>query len=385
MIHIGIIGAGAIASVHIDSYLMFPSSCKVVAVCDAFLGKAESLIAEKGLDAKAYSSIDVLLATGQVDALSICLPPSLHAEVTVKALEAGKHVLCEKPMASSLEECDRMLKAAKESGKLLSIVSQNRFKTPVMKVFRLLQAHAAGNVRFSTFHSLWWRAGNYYDLDWRGTWKREGGGCFLNHSVHYLDIMHMFLGMPKSVRSFITNVDHTNSECEDLGVAVFQYGDGSVVDFVSSLLSHGEEQSISIQCDDASLEIPWKTYASKGLPNGFPEEDKDKETMIRKRYDELPSLPYEGHPAQIRDFLDAVEGKKSLFVDGNEGRMTIEIITGIYKSAVEEKEVTFPIAKDDPFYSKDSMVSRMPHFNEKTVNVSNEKASKISLGRNFGA
>ena len=112
-----------------------------------------------------------------------------HAPIAIKALRAGKHVICEKPMAGSLEECDQMIKAADENGKLLSIVAQNRYKTPHMKTKQLLDAGAIGPVLFATINSFWWRGENYYDLWWRGTWEKEGGGVLVNQSVHQLDLL----------------------------------------------------------------------------------------------------------------------------------------------------------------------------------------------------
>ncbi|MCL2763613.1 MAG: Gfo/Idh/MocA family oxidoreductase, partial [Treponema sp.] len=171
MIGIGIIGSGAIAQVHADAYLEFPDRCEVRAVCDLFVDKAEALITKKGLkNAKACKELDELVSLSGIDAVSICLPPASHAEAAVKALDAGKHVLVEKPMAPSLAECDAMISAAEKSGKILSPVAQNRFKTPNARVKTMIEEGAAGKVLYAAVNSLWWRGSNYYDIWWRGTW-----------------------------------------------------------------------------------------------------------------------------------------------------------------------------------------------------------------------
>jgi len=132
MLGIGIIGAGGIANAHTNGFLEFTDRSEIRAVCDLYPEKAEELIAAKGLkNAKAYKEVDELISLDNIDAVAICLPPDTHAEAAIKALNAGKHVLVEKPMAPSLAECDEMIAAAEKAGKILSPVAQNRFKTPL--------------------------------------------------------------------------------------------------------------------------------------------------------------------------------------------------------------------------------------------------------------
>jgi len=384
MTRIGIIGTGAIAAVHVDAYRRFPERSEITAVCDTFADKARGFAEQHSLSSAVYGDYKEMLSDPGIDAVSICLPPSLHAQAAIDALDAGKHVLVEKPMASSLEECDRMIEASERNGKLLSVVCQNRFKSPVVKVKRMFDSGAVGNVLLATFNSLWWRGEMYYDLWWRGTWEQESGGCFLNHSVHHVDLMHMLFGIPLTVRGFITNVGHDNSECEDLGFALFDYGN-MIVNFTSSLVSHGEKQTISIQGKKGSLEIPWSIDASRPLPNGFPEQDGEAAARLQELYDSLPGLSYEGHPAQVLNFLQAIDREEPLAIDGNEGKRTLELIIAVYKSSVEERAVTLPILREDPFYRKESMIASMPRFHEKKRSVENFGApSAISLGRNMG-
>jgi len=383
VIRIGIAGAGAIAAVHMDAFALFPDRCRVVAICDTFPEKAAGLAASRELDAKVFPSIDAMLADGNVDVVSVCLPPSVHAQVAVKAMQRGKHVICEKPMASSLEECDLMIAAAKENNVHLCVVCQNRFKTPMQRTLTLLKGGMLGKVLSAEFKSLWWRGENYYDLWWRGTWEKESGGCLMSHSVHYIDLMQMFLGMPDSVCGSIRNIAHDNSQCEDYGFAVFDYR-GIPVSFLSSLENHGEEQSIHFDCERASCSIPWSVEAVQPLGNGFPAKNEPLAESLRKAYESVPSLLLEGHPAQLLNFLKTITGEEALAVSAEEERNTIEIIMGIYKSSVTGSVVSFPLDKDDPFYTKEGFVSRMPHFHEKTRTVANLQTGPITLGRNMG-
>jgi len=382
---IAIIGAGAIAGTHIDAYMQFPNRCEVRAVCDIFVDKAQYLIDYYKLpNAVAVKDFHDILTDERIDAVSICLPPSLHASTAVDCLKGGKHVICEKPMAGSLEECDQMIKAAEDNGKLLSIVTQNRYKTPHMKTKQLLDAGAIGPVLFASINSFWWRGENYYDLWWRGTWEKESGGCVINHAVHHIDMMQWMLGMPREVNAVISNVGHSNSECEDVAIATLTYPH-MMVQMTATLLTHSEDSEMIFHGKKASIAVPWKVSACKAMPNGFPEPDNEVRDAVQKQYDELPELKMEGHPAQIGNFLLAITREAKLLVDGREARNTLELITAIYKSACFGRSVRLPLPTNDVFYRKGGIAAVMPHFHEKTKSVENVTASKpITLGRDIG-
>jgi predicted dehydrogenase len=381
---IAILGSGAIAAVHADACLFHKDQCEVRAVCDLYPDKAQALIDSKGLkNARAFKEIDEALALPGIDAVSICLPPDAHCSTAVKALRAGKHVLVEKPMAASLEECDEMIKAAEESQRLLSPVAQNRFKTPNFKVKRLIEEGAAGKIFHGIVNSLWWRGSSYYDIWWRGTWKSEHGGCVTGHAVHHIDLLLWMLGKPERVTAVITNAAHDNSECEDLGIAILEYP-GMLAQLTASLVTHDEEQELIFQAERGRLSVPWKTAVSRALPNGFPEEDAEAKQRLQAAYDALPALAVEGHPAQLGNFLAAIEGKEKLAITGNDGKCALELIMAIYKSSTLRAPVSFPIAPNDPFYRRDSMIAAMPHFFEKKRSVENFESSQITLGRDVG-
>lgn len=378
-----IIGTGAIARIHIEAYKQF-DECRIVALCDLFVEKAEKMIEEMDIQgAVAYKDYKDALASVEDGIVSICLPPSLHAQVAIDALNAGKHVLVEKPMATSLQECDRMIEAARKNGKLLSVVCQNRFKTPMMKMKQLLDSNTVGTIRYANVNSYWYRGQSYYDLWWRGTWEQECGGCTTSHATHHIDLMQWFIGMPTEVVAVTANMVHTNSECEDLSMAIFRYPD-KLAQLTATLLMHGEEQSMVFSGDAAKVSIPWSVQASKELENGFPTEDVLTKNSVQAYYDSLGELDLEGHPAQIRNFLRAINGQESLLVTGEEGRKTIELIMAIYKSSVIGSAVQLPLAKDDVFYTKDGLISQMPKFFEKKRSVENFTTEKITLGRDVG-
>lgn len=173
MLKVAIIGAGAISKAHIEGYLHFTERCTIVVVCDIYEDKAQEHIDQFQLNARAIKDYKELLQE-EIDLVSICTPPYTHATLTTEFLEAGSHVMVEKPMASSLEECDLMNDTAKRTGKILSVVAQNRFKTPMMKLKAVLDSGLMGKIVHVQVDSFWWRGHCYYDLWWRGTWEKEG-------------------------------------------------------------------------------------------------------------------------------------------------------------------------------------------------------------------
>jgi predicted dehydrogenase len=384
MIHVAIVGTGAVSDSHLQACLRFEDRCRVVALADLFPDKARAKAAHYGLEAGIFKDVPALLAGADFEAACVCLPPFEHAPASIALLSAGKHVLVEKPMATSLQECDAMLAAARTAHRLLSVVAQNRFKTPMMKLKQVLDSGVIGRRLHAQVDSFWWRGASYYDLWWRGTWDKEGGGCTLNHAVHHIDLFQWLMGMPSRLRALTTNLNHENSEVEDFSTATLTYPDGAVGQITASLVHHGEDQQLVIQGERAKVAVPWQVRATKPKENGFPEEDPAVQAEIQRFYDRLPDVPFEGHDGQIANFLDAIDGRSSLLVDGAQGRRALELITAIYQSGHLDETVPLPLTADTPFYTREGILKTARHFHEKTRNIDNFNRNEITLGRNYG-
>ncbi len=377
---VAIIGAGNIAPAHIKGFLYSHTLSEIRALCDIYPEKARKLSDRFALaDALIVEDYHSLLDRQDIDLVSLCLPPSLHCQAAVDFLSAGKHVIVEKPMAPSLDECDRMIAAQQKSGKVLSVISQNRFRTAPMRVKQLLEDGVLGRVLFARVNSMWWRGSNYYDLWWRGTYEKEGGGCTLNHAVHQIDILQWLIGVPDSVISVMSNVNHANSEVEDVSLSILSYP-GSVAEVNASLVDHDEKQEFFFAAEKASVGIPWYVKSVKQLPNGFYEPNPEDETDLEKRYQALPSLVVEGHEAQLENVLKAVIDGVQPLVTGSEGRKAVELICAMYKSSTEGVRVQLPLEKDDPFYTTEGMLARMVRYHKKGKSVENLQDTEISLG-----
>ncbi|MCL6632423.1 MAG: Gfo/Idh/MocA family oxidoreductase [Alicyclobacillus herbarius] len=384
MTKVAVIGAGAISSSHIEAYLTFPDRVQIVAVADVYPEKAEQQIFRYHLTARALKDYQDLLDDPEIQLVSVCTPPGTHKEITCACLKAGKHVLVEKPMAASLAECDEMIRAADESGKVLSVVAQNRFRTPMMKLKQVLEAGVAGKVLHAQVDSHWWRGHSYYDLWWRGTWASEGGGCTLNHAVHHIDALQWMMGMPTQVTAIMANLAHDNAEVEDISLALLRFGNGSLAQITSSVVHHGQEQQLVFQAEKAMVAMPWRLYASVSRENGFPERASDVEAEIQSFYDSLPEVRYEAHTGQIDNVLTAIETGQPVLIDGMQGRRTLELITAIYKSAITSQPVSLPLTQDDEFYTRDGLLARAPHFYEKTSSVVSFADNEITTSGTYG-
>ena len=374
-----IIGTGNISPEHLKAYMRFPDICSVEYLCDIYTEKCKKLSEGLGFTgAKIVKDYKEIL-DADIDVVSICLPPSLHCQVAVDFLKHGKNVICEKPMAASLEEADLMIRTAKETGKTLGIISQNRFRTPVMKVKKLIDSGALGRVLFARVNSMWWRGNNYYDLWWRGTWEKEGGGCILNHAVHQIDMLSWFTGrLPEQVTAVFSNLAHTNSEVEDTGMALLSYP-GSLAEINVSLNDMDERQYLQFQCEKASISVPWAVKCMKQQPNGFPVPDPESEKKFNTIFASYPKLAFTGHDGEIANVLDYLQGKGPLEVTSRHGRNALELIYSIYKAAAAHTPVTVPIAHTDPFYTKDGTLSSVPRFYKKLKSIDNAEGD-ITLG-----
>jgi UDP-N-acetyl-2-amino-2-deoxyglucuronate dehydrogenase len=380
MIGVAIIGAGDIADFHIEAYLRFPERCAIRAVVDLEQPKARQKADKFGLRCDALADYRELIARDDIDMVSICLPPALHAPVSVAFLAAGTHVLCEKPMAPTLEECDRMLGAARQGKATLSVIAQNRFKPDIMRTKSFLDTGALGTILFAQANSLWWRGSNYYELWWRGTWEKEGGGCTFIHAVHHIDLLLWFMGEVEELNATLYNRSHENSEVEDLSISSIRFKSGAPASLVSSLVHHGEEQSFIIDGAEASIELPHKIAVSRQLDNGYPVADEAKRLELEERFASLPGPRYTDHCGQIEDMLSAVEGGRQPLVGGQAGRATVEFIMAAYQSAFTGKPVRLPLTPKDPFYTKEGILAHARKFHEKTTSIGSLPSGGISVG-----
>ncbi|MCA1665861.1 MAG: Gfo/Idh/MocA family oxidoreductase, partial [Thermomicrobia bacterium] len=188
----GIVGGGVIGPFHARAITAQPDA-RLVAVCDILPGAAEKLAGEFG--AEAMTDLDVMLAREDIQVVNVCVPSGLHAAIGVKAAQAGKHVICEKPIDITLDAADRLIAACDAAGVRLQVISQHRFGAGMQRLKEAIDGGALGTLVMGNAEVFWYRAQTYYDSGgWRGTWALDGGGCLMNQGVHYVDLLRWAMG-----------------------------------------------------------------------------------------------------------------------------------------------------------------------------------------------
>jgi predicted dehydrogenase len=235
---VGVVGLG-VGCGHISAYQELPDRYSVDAVCDVDPARAEKVAGDYRVPTF-VTDLDALLAL-DLDLVSICTPSSLHFEQAVKALQAGRHVVLEKPFASSLAETDRLAELEQRSGRRLCPVFQYRFSRGISQLLHLRNEGFAGKAYAATVETHWRRMPPYYANPWRGRWATELGGCLVTHAIHNHDILTYVLGPVSSV--YARTATRVNPiETEDCAAAVVEMADGS---FATLSVTLGAEEDMS--------------------------------------------------------------------------------------------------------------------------------------------
>ena len=216
-----VVGVGKVTHLHARA-LKNLKDTEFVAVYSRDISKAKMFADQYGLEP--YCDIEEMIHGSSIDFVTICTPHPAHRDTVLKAIHAGSHVLVEKPLASTLEDCDAMIEAAKQRDVLLGTISQRRFYEPVLRVKRAIDAGKIGRPVLGTIAMLGWRDENYYQSDpWRGTWNEEGGGVLVNQAPHQLDLLLWYMGPIDELFGYWGNLNHPYIEVDDTALAVIKF------------------------------------------------------------------------------------------------------------------------------------------------------------------
>ncbi|MEX0749414.1 MAG: Gfo/Idh/MocA family oxidoreductase [Dehalococcoidia bacterium] len=351
-IGVGVIGAGGISHSHLLAYRGRANRdrARVIAIADisevAARKQAETYDIEH-----VFTDWREMLNRPDVQAVSICTPPFLHVEQSVGALSAGKHVICEKPVAPTLAGIDAIAEAQRASGTVFEGVFQHRVGQGARQVKALLDAGRFGRLRFGLSETLWQRSQEYYDVWWRGTWAQECGGVTMGHGIHSIDMLLWFMGEPESVIAEAVTAK-LDIKVEDTSLATVRFRNGAVGQIIVTVNAHDNRSRLEIFGDDlqaVSSESPYDPTREPFLLRSL--DVPVAEAAAREATELYPETPKHLHVPMIADFIDAIDGAPPL-VGIDECRRSMELITGMYKSAMTGQRVTFPIAGDDPWYSQ---------------------------------
>lgn len=342
MVNFGLIGCGKIGNRHIG-FLNKIEGVKVVGVADIVEERAKAAAGLCG--AKPYVCYKEMLKDPDLLVVSICSPSGLHAPMSIDALRAGKHVLCEKPMALSTRDADKMIGAAKESGKKLFIVKQNRHNRPIKILKSALEGGFFGEVYHINSNVIWNRhAGYYAESNWRGK-KDMDGGALSTLASHFIDIMQWFGGPVESVFMKKDNFVH-NIETEDTGSIIMRFKNRAMgtMFYTSCAYNSNIEGSITVLGTKGSAKISGE-YLNKiehWNVEGFPLPEDADETGPQNDYGSYRGSSSK-HDVVFRELIKKIIGDEEAgIVNMEEGKKTVEIIEAAHLSADLNKEIYLP-------------------------------------------
>jgi UDP-N-acetyl-2-amino-2-deoxyglucuronate dehydrogenase len=354
----GIIGCGKVGHIH-AAVLGSVSESEFRAVCGRDEKRTQEFASK--YQVKAYTDVTEMVIQEKLDIVIIGTPHPAHREPAILAMRAGAHVLIEKPLASSLQDCDAMIAVAKETGKQIGIISQRRFYTPCLRLKNAIEAGKIGKPVLGIVLMLGWRDQAYYSSDpWRGSWKGEGGGVLVNQAPHQLDLLQWFMGSEiDEVYGTCHNLNHPYIEVEDTALAIVKFKNGALANIIVSnsqkpgiygkVHIHGDNgASLGVQTDGGAmfiagmsniLEPPvndlWTVPGEESNLGAWVEED-------RNFFNTINPIEYY-HKLQIEDFIDALKQGRKPMIPSHEGRITTELFTAIYRSQRDGKPVKFPL------------------------------------------
>ncbi len=344
MIRVAILGAG-IGREHLEAYRTLPEF-DVAMVVDQNRDRIEEI--RDGDSYQAVSSIDTALTDPTIDVIDICLPPPLHVSTTLAALAAGKHVVCEKPPATSMADVARIEEAAAHSGKRVFPVFQYRWGRSLAQLRGLMAAGLTGAPHVGAIETHWSRDAQYYDMPWRGTWAGEQGGAVLGHSIHNHDLMTHLMG-PVAAVSAMTATRVNRIETEDCAAISFQMVNGSLCTSSITLGAGFNRTRIRVVFEHLTATSGDTPYAPGADPWEFVARDPARQDEIDACVAAVPDEP-RGFWGYFTEIGKALTGQPNAAVTLQDGAASVALVTAVYHAARTGARVDLPLPASHPLY-----------------------------------
>jgi UDP-N-acetyl-2-amino-2-deoxyglucuronate dehydrogenase len=329
----GIVGCGRIAQRHAEHIY---SRGELIAVCDNVKEKADQMANQ--YRAKAYYDIDELLANEKgIEVIAICSPNGLHADHSIKVLNAGVHSLCEKPMAISVYDCGRMIQAAEKANKRLFAIKQNRYNPPVAAVKKIIDEGRLGRIMSVQLTCFWNRNPDYYKNSWKGTLEMDGGTLFTQFS-HFVDLLYWLVGDVKNVQAYTGNFAHKGIiEFEDTGVVILEFNNGAIgtINYTVNSYQRNMEGSLTLFGEKGTVKIGGQYLNELEYQNieGYKIENLPEGNKPNNYGNYVGSMS--NHDKVYDNLIEVLQKNASITTNSFEGLKTVEIIEKIYKAAVK--------------------------------------------------
>ncbi len=340
----GIVGCGSIGPWHADAVKANSELAMLVQVCDVVEERAREM-AEK-YDCSYVTSLDELVANDDIQAVSICTPSGLHAEHAIAAAEAGKHILCEKPLDITLERIDAMIEAAAANNVKLASVFQRRTWPNCIKIREAVQGGKLGKLVLGDCYQKYFRSHEYYaSSDWRATWELDGGGALMNQGVHGIDQVLWVMGRAARVTGYCRRLVR-NISVDDTSVAAVEFANGALGTLVTTTsVSPGEDCRMEIHGDCGSITMHGNTITQWAIEG---EEEITAEATDEGTAADPMAMDALGHTEHVRDLCEAIINDREPTIPGREARHAVEVIRAIYLSSrMGGASVELPLSYED--------------------------------------
>jgi predicted dehydrogenase len=283
-----------------------------------------------------YDNYDRFLARHDLDAVIICTPSGTHADFAIPAAKAGKHLIVEKPLETTVARCTQIIKAAEEHDVTLSVIFQNRFKDAVLATRTALEEDRFGRLVLGDAQVKWSRPEEYYQ-GWKGTKRYDGGGALMNQGIHTIDLLQWMMGPVEEVVGYVDTRAH-QIEVEDVGVAALRFKSGALgVIEGSTALYPGLDEQLGIYGTDGSVEIEGNriiTWNFREKRDGDPEAlNIGARTAAGGGSSSPGGIGIENHRRQLAKIVEAIQRGKAPPVSGREATKSVAIIEAIYASS----------------------------------------------------
>lgn len=331
----GIVGGGMIGAVQAAAIQQI-NGARLMAVC----GRDEKRSADFAdkFGATGYTDYDKFLAHPGLQIVNICTPSGTHAELGIRATEAGKNVLVEKPIEINLQQADALITACDRAGVKLGVIFQSRFLPAVQRIKQAVDEGRLGKLMIGDAFVKWYRAPEYYADSWHGTLSLDGGGALINQAIHTVDLLRWIMGPVETAFAMKSALRYPHIEAEDtlVGTVRFQSGALGVVQAATSakpgfkrrLEISGERGSVILDGDAISV------WAIDGEDS-----DTGEAEQLTDGSANPAAISNEGHRRQIEDMMRAVIENRPPMIDGREGRKSLELVMALYAAANEGEPV----------------------------------------------
>lgn len=328
-----ILGAGMVAKYH-QMAISAHSGARLMAVSHYNPQKYSEIATEFGVPCLSFEDI---LAHPEIQVICICTPSGQHAEQTIHAAQAGKHVLVEKPMALTLSDADAMIAACQQARVKLGVVLQRRAEPLFQQIKAALKVGDLGALTLAVLTLPYFRPDSYYQqAAWRGTWQLDGGGVMMNQGIHLIDLLIWYLGDPVQVMSHAATLTHA-VEVEDTLTATLTFASGAMATIAATTTAApGFAHRLELYGSAGGIQIVGEEVASWQLVN--PKAAKvapwrSSNSAAAGAGGDPRGISTSGHTQLLADFIAAIQGDKEPLIDGYEGRRSLKVILDLYAAA----------------------------------------------------